>query len=154
MIGPTLADGGALETVSFTGGQIHLSTAIVYLGTGSTTNASGTLNISEDAFETMWVRMDPQPTEFYYQSTISLDRVGGGNVFARTFGLEFQPRLDFLVPLAAGQYVLSWNTNGAIQFGHGGPGEFDFTMGVPEPSCVGSLGVIGVAAVLRRRKRV
>jgi hypothetical protein len=154
IIGVNLGEGGAQETVSFIGGQIHLSSLTVYT-TGPTngTNASGTLNITEDAFETMWVRMDPQPNEFYYQSTISLDAVGGENVFARTFGLEFQPRLDFLVPLNAGQYVLSWNTNGAVQFGHGGPGEFDFVMGVPEPSSLLLLAVAAMGMMGRRKKR-
>ena len=92
--------------------------------------ASGHLNITEGAPETMQVGIYSFFTSDYL-GQVSLDAVGGGNVFSIGIaGSGYEDPPDFLVPLSPGQYTLTWTTGG-----DGGENNFFFTMAaVPEPS--------------------
>jgi hypothetical protein len=138
----------AHETVSFADGQIGIST---YTDYRSGSSASGSLSITEDAPETMGVRVDSNP-DFGFSSwgQISLDAVGGGGVFST----DLTPNTweEFLVPLSPGQYTLTWSTEGISDY-EPYDGGFEFTMGaVPEPSS-GLLLLASAAMALLRRRR-
>ena len=148
---PPDPDWYAHETVSFVNGQITVSTRIEWQF--DTDNASGFLNITEDAPETMSMQIYDGYFGVFYVGGVTLTRVGGGTVYSDVgFGGGGAFLHQQSIALTPGQYTLTWNTDGRAQTGFSGPGGFDFIMSVPEPSSLASLGVIGVAALMRRRR--
>jgi hypothetical protein len=145
----------ARETVSVIGSQITVSTQTRW--GGGTAIASGNLSLTEDTLQTLSVHIDPGTVGPYYQGNVSLDAVGGGNVFNRFFGASnFLPPIDFSAMLAPGQYTLTWSDTGRIVAGFGGGGGFDFTMSAgpaPEPSSLVLIGVAAGCLLARRRRR-
>jgi hypothetical protein len=139
----------ASETVSFVDG---LGTIITEVGAAGGldegTEASGSLNITEDAPETMWIRIGGIPFLGGPSVQVSLDAVGGGNV-VRSYGF---PLVDLLAPLSAGQYTLTWSATGQSYAGYSYEG-MEVTMGAPEPSAGLLLIAPGVLAFRRRRGR-
>jgi hypothetical protein len=144
------------ETVSFADGQVGISTHTDWVRDsaygGPVVVASGSLNITQDAPETMWVRINSNGLA--YRGQVSLDAVGGGNAFYTDLplrGIWDDAPLDFLVPVTPGQYTLTWSAEGQSALSGGELGGFDFTMGVPEPSS--GLLLIAAAAMAFRRRR-
>jgi hypothetical protein len=115
--------------------------------------ASGSLDIIEEAPETMWVRIDPRGGGCYH-GAVSLDAVGGVNVFHKSWEPPYfnHAGFEFLAPLSPGQYTLTWSAQGQLGISNLWGG-FDFTMGVPEPSGLLLLTAAGVPLFMRRRGR-
>lgn len=141
----------ASETVSFADGLGRISTevgAVNNLDQG--TRASGSLNITEDTPETMWIQIRPIPSLGLAIGRVSLDAVGGGNVVDTGFSLGLHS-FDFLAPLSAGQYTLTWSATGQRPGPYNADG-FVVTVGVPEPSALLLLAA-GSALFTRQRRR-
>jgi hypothetical protein len=115
--------------VSFVDGQIGISIETGWVS-GYGVVASGSLHITEDEPEAMWVRINPIPHGYLdiYQGQISLDAAGGGNVFFSSFDPLVDPYFDFVVPLSPGQYTLAWYTQEDYPWNYGAGG-FSFSMG-------------------------
>jgi hypothetical protein len=139
----------AKQWISIEDGQVGIVTAPVQYG-GGTSLASGSLNITEDTPEILSIRINPEdPSTSHGQ--VSLDAVGGGNVFSIGISPFSQSPSELLVPLAPGQYSLTWSADGKdSRGGYGGHG-FSFSMGnVPEPSS-GLLLIAAGAMMFARR---
>jgi hypothetical protein len=136
----------AQEWVS-SGARIEISTDITVLS--NVADAWGDLTITQDTPETVQVGLSTLTDGFSFLAQVSLDAVGGGNVFSIE-GDGFQDPRDLLIPLSPGQYELTWSTEG---YGSG-YGSCYFTMSaVPEPSSGLLLVASGAIALLRRGRQ-
>jgi hypothetical protein len=152
MVGIFLGDGTAKETVSFAGGQVSISTYTFFV---TSAVASGSLSLTENTTESLLLHVNSGTVGPHYLGQISLDAVGGGNLFSRQFvPSSFLPQYDFFIPVTPGQYTFTWSDTGQSFLGQIGGGGFDISLApaLPEPS---SLGLVGVAAgcLLARRRR-
>jgi hypothetical protein len=121
---------------------------VISTDTWSPAVASGSLDFTEDAPET--IRIGISSTNSNKLGHVSLDAVGGGNVFSiRIGGLAYEDPPDLLASLSPGQYTLTWSNDGP-----GGYKSFYITMSaVPEPSCGLPLVAPAAMAFTRRRGR-
>jgi len=148
-------------------GRVDVYTSITWLqGFGSVAIASGNLDITADAAETMQVHIGSNPHvgsgpyDLSYVGRVSLNEVGGGNVFDtgfRTFSnplIPYYNNFDVLVSLFPGQYTMTWSARGdkGLSYSANGRGGFHLTASVPEPSSA-LLMILPTATALFRRRR-